>query len=176
MIITAENAEAFEKGISMLDRGLNELKRIAENLAPQVRESIDLDKALQAFCSHVNQRAQVRLTYFAAGLAPNAITGDNAVVVYKIIEELVNNIVQHAYAKNALVQLAQKERVVTVTVQDDGKGFDGAVLKTINSTGYTRLQKSMANLGGTIHLQTAPGKGTAINIEIPITAETQNIS
>jgi two-component system, NarL family, sensor kinase len=166
MIITPENAEAFERSMGMLDRSITELRRVAHNMMPEALMKFGLDTALKDFCNSVDQSGAVQLTYQSFEMEEASIPAIVSSAVYRIIQELVNNILKHADATTALVQLVRKDNTLSITVEDNGKGFDTAILKTITGIGYLNLRNRVTYLNGTIDIQTAPGKGTSVNIEI----------
>ena len=79
----------------------------------------------------------------------------------------MNNILKHAHASTALVQLVRKNLALSITVEDNGKGFDPLVLDNSDGIGYLNLKNRIAYLNGSIDIQTSEGKGTSVNIEIP---------
>jgi two-component system NarL family sensor kinase len=167
LIITPDNAAAFEKGMDMLDKSISELRRVAHNLMPEALTRFGLDTALKDFCNSVDQSGALRLTYQSFGLHETVIPDVVSAAVYRIIQELVNNILKHADATTALVQLIRNNDALTIAVEDNGKGFDPAILENNTGMGYLSLRNRVAYLKGTIDIQTAAGKGTSINIEIP---------
>ena len=167
LVISPENAAAFEKSMDMLDKSIAELRRVAHNMMPETLMKFGLDTALKDFCSSVDQSGAVKLTYQSFGLEDAAIPDVTSAAVYRIIQELVNNILKHADATSALVQLIRKDGTLSITVEDDGKGFDRKVLEAGGGIGYTSLQNRVTYLKGTIDLQTSPGKGTAVHIVLP---------
>jgi signal transduction histidine kinase len=90
-----------------------------------------------------------------------------AAAVYRIVQELVNNILKHAGGTTALVQLVGKEGTLSLTVEDNGRGFDPKVLENSGGIGYASLRNRVTYLKGAIDLQTSPGKGTSVHIELP---------
>jgi two-component system NarL family sensor kinase len=167
LIISPENAAAFEKSMDMLDKSIAELRRVAHNMMPETLMKFGLDTALKDFCSSVDQSGAVKLTYQSFGLEDATIPDVTSAAVYRIIQELVNNILKHADATSALVQLIRKDDTLSITVEDDGKGFDRKVLETGGGIGYTSLQNRVTYLKGSIDLQTSPGKGTGVHIVLP---------
>ena len=167
LIITPENAAAFEKGMDMLDKSISELRRVAHNLMPESLTRFGLDTALKDFCNSVDQSGALRLTYQSFGLNETVIPDVVSAAVYRIIQELVNNILKHANATTALVQLIRNKDTLSIAVEDNGKGFDPDILENNSGMGYLSLKNRVAYLKGTIDIQTATGKGTSINIEIP---------
>jgi signal transduction histidine kinase len=86
--------------------------------------------------------------------------------VYRIVQELVNNAIKHATASQVLVQLQLSGSLLSVTVEDDGKGFDTALLQNAGGIGWSNIRNRVDFLKGKIDLQAAPGKGTSVLIEI----------
>jgi two-component system NarL family sensor kinase len=166
MIITPENAEAFEKSMGMLDKSISELRRIAHNMMPEALMQFGLDTALKDFCNSIEQSGAIQLTYQSFEMDEASITKTTAAAVYRIIQELVNNILKHANATTALVQLVRKDIALSITVEDNGKGFNKTILQNNDGTGYLNLQNRVTYLNGSIDIQTAADKGTSVNIEI----------
>ena len=100
-------------------------------------------------------------------MGDETITKNRASVIYRIIQELVNNILKHANAKTAVVQMVYNEERLHITVEDDGRGFNTAILQNNNGIGYISLQNRVAYLNGSMDINTAPGNGTSITINIP---------
>jgi len=166
LIITQENAEAFERSMGMLDKSIIELRRVAHNMMPEALMKFGLDTALKDFCGSVGQSGAIELTYQSFEMEEASIPTTVSSAVYRIIQELVNNILKHAEATTALVQLIRKDNALSITVEDNGKGFDTGILDNSTGIGYLNLRNRVAYLNGTIDIQTAPGKGTSVNIEI----------
>ncbi len=167
LIITPEAAAGLELGMGMLDRSIRELRRVAHNMMPEALIKFGLDTALRDFCDSIDQSGAVSLTYSSYDLNETSIPDTQAVAIYRIVLELVNNILKHAGAKTALVQLVRSEEALSITVEDDGKGFDPAILEGSAGIGYLNLRNRVAWLNGTIDIQTDPVKGTSVNIELP---------
>jgi signal transduction histidine kinase len=89
-------------------------------------------------------------------------------LAYRIIQELLNNIVKYAEAKEVLVQLSKNEHLLSIAIEDDGKGFDVSILKNKDGIGLHSMQKRIELLGGKMDIDSAPGRGTSVNIELPV--------
>ena len=85
LIITPENAAAFEKGMDMLDKSITELRRVAHNLMPEALTRFGLDTALKDFCNSVDQSGALHLTYQSFGLHETIIPDVVSAAVYRII-------------------------------------------------------------------------------------------
>lgn len=170
LIMTPDNAQAFERSIDMLDSSIKEMRRVAHNMMPEVLVKYGLNKALEEFCSEIHRSGAINVSYQSVGMNNTDIGQTTAVTVYRIVQELVNNAIKHAQAKNLLVQLHQseQERLLAVTVEDDGKGFDVATLKQSRGMGWHNIENRVEFLKGKLDIQSEAGKGTSVMIEFNI--------
>lgn len=170
LIMTPDNAQAFERSIDMLDSSIKEMRRVAHNMMPEVLVKYGLDKALKEFCSEIDRSGAISVSYQSVGMNNAGIEQTTAVTIYRIVQELVNNAIKHAQAKNLLVQLhqAEKERLLAITVEDDGKGFDVASLKQSGGMGWHNIQNRVEFLNGKLDIQSGVDKGTSVMIEFTI--------
>ncbi|MBS1748704.1 MAG: ATP-binding protein [Bacteroidetes bacterium] len=170
LIMTPDNAQAFERSIDMLDSSIKEMRRVAHNMMPEVLVKYGLDTALKEFCNEIDRSGVIHTTYHSLSLNESAIEQTTSVTIYRIVQELVNNAIKHAAAKNVLVQTqySNSEKLLSVTVEDDGKGFDTAILKQATGIGWSNIQNRVEFLKGKIDVQTGEGKGTSVLIEIGV--------
>ncbi|WP_449439560.1 sensor histidine kinase [Pedobacter steynii] len=170
LIMTPDNAHAFERSIDMLDSSIQEMRRVAHNMMPEILVKYGLDTALKEFCAEVDRSSVLHVNYQSVGMQEADITQTTSVTIYRIIQELLNNAIKHANAKNVLVQVHQseQEKLLAVTVEDDGNGFDTSLLKQANGMGWSNIQNRVEFLKGKIDVQSGPGKGTSVMIEINI--------
>ncbi len=170
LIMTPDNARDFERSIDMLDSSIREMRRVAHNMMPEILVKYGLDTALKEFCSEIDRSGVVHASYLSIGMDETEIAQTTAVTVYRIVQELVNNVIKHAAAKNVLVQvhLSGQEKLLAITVEDDGKGFDTTALDQSDGIGWRNIQNRIEFLKGKLDVQSTPGKGTSIMIEITI--------
>lgn len=170
LILTPENAQAFERSIDMLDSSIREMRRVAHNMMPEILVRYGLDVALKEFCDEVDRSGALQTHYQSIGMENVAIEQSAAVGMYRIVQELVNNALKHADARQVVVQVhaSAEEKLLTLTVEDDGQGFDTAVLKQPGGMGWSNIQNRVDFLKGRWDVQSAPGEGTSVLIEINI--------
>jgi len=125
-----------------------------------------LDTALRDFCNDINQSGALQVTYQSIGVDTREWDQSTAITIYRIVQELLNNTIKHAAAKTALVQVSQTSDGTTITVEDDGRGFDPAILQVEKGIGWSNIQSRISYLKGRWDIQSEPGKGTSIHIEI----------
>lgn len=170
LIMTPDNAQAFERSIDMLDSSIKEMRRVAHNMMPEVLLKYGLDTALKEFCDEVGRSGVIQTSYHSLALNEVAIGQTTSVTIYRIVQELVNNVIKHAAAGSVIVQVqySQSDKLLSVTVEDDGKGFDMASLKDAHGIGWSNIKSRVDFLKGKIDVQTSEGKGTSVLIEIGV--------
>ncbi len=165
LVMNPENHQSFERGLDMLDTSIKEMRRVAHNLMPEALVKFGLNTALKDFCNDINQSGVLKINYQSIGLENAVIEQTTAITIYRIVQELINNSIKHAYAKTAIVQVSKLNEKLSVTVEDDGKGFDIALLKQSRGIGWDSIQNRVEFLKGKIDVQSGLGKGTSVFLE-----------
>ncbi|MBX9784132.1 MAG: sensor histidine kinase [Chitinophagaceae bacterium] len=166
MILTPDNSLAFERSMDMLDSSIKELRLVAHNLMPESLLKFGLDTALKDFCNHITASGVLKVNYHAFGLEQLKLGDDTEVILYRIVQELINNIIKHAGAREAIVQLQLISNQLQITVEDDGNGFDTAIFNSSDGIGWSNIKSRVEYLKGTISILSEKEKGTSININI----------
>jgi two-component system NarL family sensor kinase len=168
LIMTHENQLAFERSMDMLDSSIIEMRRVAHNMMPEALVKFGLDAAISDFCNDINQSGALQVNCQSIGLKDAVIEQTTAITIYRIVQELINNIIKHASAKSAIVQVSKIDDKVTITVEDDGKGFNPAILTRKKGIGWSNILSRIEYLKGKSDIQSEPDKGTSIHIELTL--------
>jgi signal transduction histidine kinase len=166
LIVTVDNAQAFERSIDVLDSTIKEMRRVAHNMMPEALVKFGLDIALTDFCNEIKEGGKLKINYQSIGLENVAIDQTTAIAIYRIVQELIDNTIKHATATSAIVQVTKSDGQLSVTVEDDGKGFDTAILNRAKGIGWVNIQNRIEFLKGKVHINSADGKGVSVLIEI----------
>jgi two-component system NarL family sensor kinase len=167
MIMDAGNVSAFEKAIAQLDSTIVELRKVSHNLMPEAVLKFGLKSALKDFCDAIQRPGKTRIICEQFG-EERELGNNGDVNVYRIIQELVNNAVKHADARQILVQLTKTPNKVLITVEDDGKGFDMNSPASEPGIGFPNLKYRVNYLNGIMEIHSQPGDGTTVNIELAV--------
>jgi signal transduction histidine kinase len=152
--------------MDMLDSSIREMRRVAHNMMPEALVKFGLDTALKDFCNDINQSGALKVNYQSIGVENETIPQTTAITIYRIVQELINNTIKHAAAKAAIVQVTKAYGQLSVTVEDDGKGFDTVILQQAKGIGWANIQSRVDFLKGKLDVQSGKGKGTSVHIEI----------
>ena len=168
LIMTQENAQAFERSMDMLDSSIKEMRRVAHNMMPEALVKFGLDTALKDFCNDINLTGVLRISYQSILVENVMFEQTTAIAVYRIVQELINNTIKHAGAQNAIVQLSKADNTLTLTVEDDGKGFDKNILNFSKGIGWNNIQNRVDFLKAILDVKTEKEKGTSVLVEIKL--------
>ena len=170
MIMTPDNQQAYARNMDMLDGIIHELRRIAHNMMPESLIKFGLDAALQDMCNYIQQTGALKINYQSLGLQGLSVDKNIAIHIYRIVQELLNNILKHAKATEAIVQVAYTNGLFSITTEDNGAGFDIAVLnkQSSNGMGWSSIRNRINSLKGNIDVQSSAQKGTSVFIEFNI--------
>ncbi|RYD82593.1 MAG: tetratricopeptide repeat protein [Sphingobacteriales bacterium] len=168
MVMTETNQQAFERGMDMLDSSIQEMRRVAHNMMPEVLLKFGLDTALKDFCNDISKTGVMQISYQSLGMKDVQPSQTTAITIYRIVQELINNSLKHSGAVNAIVQLSYQNNHLSLTVEDDGKGFDTALLTAQSGIGWANIKSRIEFLKGQMDIQSQKNKGTSVHIEIDI--------
>jgi signal transduction histidine kinase len=168
LIMTPENLQVFQRGLDMLDSSISEMRRVAHSMMPEALLKFGLDAALKDFCTQINSSGVIKILYQSYALEDLQINQTSSVTIYRIVQELINNSIKHSGASQAIVQLNREQNKLLLTVEDNGTGFHKEQLNKSAGVGWANISSRLAYLNASVDLESAPGKGTSVNIEIDI--------
>lgn len=166
---TLEGASDFKRIISRLDEATTELRATAHNLLPDTLLEEGLSEAVYYFCKDIQQSSGLDIDLQYADIPRFQPAFELS--VYRIVQELVQNVLKHAAATRALVQMIYNDHLLNITVEDNGRGFDPAATGR-EGIGLRNLRSRITTLQGYLDLRSVPGQGTSIYMEFmtnPIT-------
>lgn len=165
LVLSAEDRLLFEKSLSMLDNTIGDLRKVAHNLMPEALVKFGLQDALLDFCNYIKLSTGLEVLYQQFG-EQRKLDSTAEIFIYRIVQELLNNVVKHAQASQVLVQFAMDSQKVSITVEDNGKGFDKKILSNSKGAGMSNVMYRAECLNGRTDIVTSPGEGTSVNIEL----------
>jgi len=152
-----------------------DIHRAASDLRPTALDDLGLYRALTAYASDWSQRYGVAIETQIIG-SSDRLPAEIETAVYRIVQEALTNVLKHAAARNVSLVLERRANQLRVIVEDDGKGFDPDSSRTSDppdgsarpQLGLSGIRERLALLGGTMTLESEPGAGTTLFIQLPI--------
>lgn len=167
LILTEENGMLFNSALNKLDESISEMRRVAHNMMPEALIRLGLEQALQDYCSSIGASGAIIIDTEFYGLEQR-LDATTAVTVYRIVQELVNNAVKHSGAQQVLVQVVRHDKLLTITVEDNGKGFDTTSWEQKDTAGLQNIRSRVNYLRGHMDVKSQPDKGTSVYVECTI--------
>jgi PAS domain S-box-containing protein len=149
--------------LELIDNCISEIRLLtSKNVTPV--KNINLKKLIQALVDNLNKNTAIK-TVFNYNITNEILDDELKLNIYRIVQEQINNLLKHAAPLNALITLVAVGNIIRVTVTDDGTGFD--INKKREGIGITNMINRVESFNGTINIESLPGKGSKIQIEIP---------
>lgn len=152
---------------STLDASLSEMKQIIYALRPNVLDELGLVAALENYVASL-PKGEALETLFSVHGSPSALSAEAELAVFRIVQEACQNVVRHAEARSLTLQLTYCGKSVDVRIVDDGCGFVFDEAKM--GLGLVGIRERTQVVGGSLSVETAPGRGTSVVFSIPLEA------
>ena len=159
--------------ISLLDSSHLSVRKILNELRLGILEHQELEEALMWYGRQFSDNTGVPILFECPG-ALHVTDEIIATSVYRVFQESLTNITRYARAKSVQVRLWKDEASLHLVITDDGVGFDQSKIDTGKSFGILGMKERVSSMGGTLNLETHPGKGTTIDVEIPFSENFKN--
>lgn len=167
LTLPVDQTLSFDRSLDMLDSSIQELRRVSHNMMPESLVKFGLVAALRDFSESINTMKAAALHFQLVG-ERRVLDVSHETIVYRIVQELVNNALKHSGAKNIIIQLMYQSNSLSVTVEDDGNGFDVEAVKNAASTGWANVQSRISYLKGKLDVTSHPYEGTSVHIFLTV--------
>jgi ligand-binding sensor domain-containing protein/signal transduction histidine kinase len=149
---------------NLLSETVQDVRQLLHNLSPGILEEFGYITAVEGLVDKINQSDRTRFTLVTFGMKER-LRKDYELALYRITQELINNTLKHADAKKISLQIGRRDGKIILMIEDDGKGFDTTTQK--DGYGLHNLDIRTTLMKGTMTIDSRPGKGTSVLIEIP---------
>jgi signal transduction histidine kinase len=160
---------SFDKIIGMVDESCKEVRSVSHQMMPNALLKSGLATAVKEFIDKIDSRV-IKINLHAEGLNER-LDSDVETVLYRVIQECVNNVIKHSGANNLDISLIKDADGISATVEDNGRGFDTKDKQKFEGIGLKNISSRVTFLKGTVDFDSSPGKGTLVAIHVPITTE-----
>lgn len=156
--------KGFSKAVNLLDEASVSVRKTAHHLMPEILMLDGLDKAIRRYCNSLsNDNLKVQ---YDCWTPLGRLEDGFELAIYRIVQELLNNAIKHAYATRIMVQLTAYDGLLSITIEDNGVGFNPETADT--GAGMLTLQTRVEALNGTIDIDAQEGEGVSIYLEFKI--------
>lgn len=171
---TAQTPEQLNaENLSIVEAALQQVRRLALALRPSMLDDLGLVPALRWSAEQSGARSGFSVTVRAPEDEAQArLSGELEIVCYRIVQEALTNIARHANARQVVIELCNDTDVLTLTVRDDGVGFDPIAMQVQalggESLGVLGMQERALLIGGQLNIESQPAKGCTVQLRCPL--------
>ncbi len=160
----------YQSALKAIKTALHETRIISHNLMPKAIKDFGYALAVEQLITGLKDNSGIQLSFFTnfrdGRLSPMLERN-----LYRITQEAVTNIIKHARAQSGVVQLMKYPEMLILTIEDDGVGFEPSAVNSKNHMGLRNIAIRAESMGATLDIDTSPGHGTVIAIQIPLIHE-----
>jgi signal transduction histidine kinase len=157
---------SFENMLNLVDESCREIRNVSHQMMPLAIQKQGLKQALQTFIDKINRQI-IHIDLHTENLNER-MDSDTESLLYRIIQECVNNTLKHAEASRLDISVIRDAEGISATIEDNGKGFDINNLK--DGIGLKNIRTRVAYLKGTVEIDSSIGNGTLVAIHVPLTS------
>lgn len=153
--------------LALLDEAVQEVRNISHNLMPVALVSKGLFAAIHGLAERINQGAGPQMEVYAEEV-DQRFSADYELAVYRMVQEVLNNMLKHADASRIVLDMQLDENELTISIRDNGKGFALHKMKESKGIGWANLQARTDILGGMMEVESTEGQGTTVFFALPL--------
>ncbi|MDP5093232.1 MAG: sensor histidine kinase [Polaribacter sp.] len=162
-----DQEKLYEKTENLIDETYKKVRNIAHAKNAGVIANVGLLHAIELMASKISDADKIQIEVVHFGL-DKRLENRLEITIFRIVQELITNIMKHAEASNATINISLYDNVLNLIIEDNGKGFDPKKIKSTQGMGLDSIEKRIENLGGTFDIDSTNQKGATIIINIPI--------
>jgi two-component system, NarL family, sensor kinase len=165
-----ENKVQYQKIGKMLDSAMESVRKISHNMAEGVITEQGLEGALRNLCETFEESGKIQFNLELHGF-DNRMEYVIELNIYRILQELITNIIRHSHADKVIIQLIKNEGNINIVVEDNGRGFNPDDPNHKKGMGISNISNRVKKLSGNLNIDSGKGRGTTIVIDIPLNEE-----
>ena len=167
-LLSTEQTEDFLTTLQLLDEASAELRSISHNIMPATLSKLGLIAALKNLSNTISSHSGLQINFTSHDFAER-IPEQTEMSIYRIVLELINNIVKHAQANKVTIQLIKYPDYINLSVEDNGRGFDyGSALQEKKGIGLGNILSRVDYLRAKMNVDSVTGRGTTVIIDVPL--------
>jgi PAS domain S-box-containing protein len=162
--------DLIKRSTNNISDAINEIRTISRSLVPPSIGDLGLIDSVQDLVENIKATRRLHVEFYYSGTIDNILDEKRKLMLFRIIQEQVNNVLKHAAAKNLVIELiADSEgHAVDLTISDDGKGFELDKVRSKKGVGLSNIASRAQLFNGSVHIVTALGEGCKLKINVPI--------
>jgi PAS domain S-box-containing protein len=156
--------------IELIDQSIGYTKSLSFELSPPLLYDIGIEATIEWLAEQMQKQHYI-LFYCENDGSPKPLKRDVSILLFQTVRELFMNIVKHSQAHQVNVGISREAEDIMIVVEDDGIGFDASKIDTDLTFGFFSIRERLKYLGGSLSIDTGPGRGTRVTVTSPLDRE-----
>jgi signal transduction histidine kinase len=156
--------QSLQEAVALTNATMQRIRLLAQGLRPPELDVVGLDPTLEDYCHDFAQHTRLLIDYTGTELP--ALPDEVTICFYRVLQEALTNVAKHAHANHVLVALRCNANTLSLSVEDDGQGFDAQTAVSVSrqpqSIGLMGMRERLELLGGRLEIKSQPGQGTRL--------------
>lgn len=168
--LCAENSalnEQLDEIMHSSEISIEDVRTISHNLRPILLEKFGLTEAINNLCEELALTSSTEWSYHVDNI-DGTLPNNKEINLFRVLQEGANNVLKHAQAEQASIMVHKKEKMIKVTIWDDGIGLGKETVAHTKGLGFTGMNERVESLAGKFTVESITGQGTTLKIEIPV--------
>jgi two-component system NarL family sensor kinase len=162
-----ETQSALKNAIDLVDDSVKEVRAVSHSMMPNALLKSGLVAAVREFINKLSTIEKLKIDLEITGLSER-LEPSTETVLFRVLQEIVSNIIKHAQANKITIQIVKHENELTVMIEDNGVGFDTSKMHEFNGIGLKNIISRIEFLQGSVDFDSSIGKGTTVIIEVSV--------
>lgn len=163
--LSEDQSKHYEIALESVNRSAQDLRSISHSIMPATLKKLGLIAALENVIAGLNAASEIRFELQSHNM-DSRLEEEKELALYNITMELINNAAKHSGARHVMIQYIRHDQLLSLTIEDDGKGFDPK--KSSTGLGLSNLRKRIVYFEGDVEIDSKPGGPTTISIAVPV--------
>lgn len=157
--------------LAAINKMVEVVRKISADLRPGLLDDLGLVAALDWYCADFSKKAGIRTSFIPLVAREDKLSQKINICIFRILQESLTNVARHSDASKVDISLVVREDQLVMLIEDNGKGFDPEELKDKKTLGIMGMKERVFMIGGIYNIYSTPGKGTIIEVVVPLNSK-----
>jgi len=158
--------EKIVHSVDLLTKALDDLRDLSRSLSSDLIRNNGLPATIELQIAHLRRLELIEVNFEIIG-ENRFLDEQKEIFILRIIQEAINNIIRHSDARKVAILLNYEQGQLSLSVADNGKGFDESIVRSRESSGIINMTKRAKMIGGTFNIRSSMGAGTTVRLSVP---------
>jgi len=158
----------ISRSVKNINHAINELRNISRSLVPSSIGDLGLIDSIHDLIENIKALNVVHVEFYPIGQLEDKISTQQKLMLFRIVQEQVNNVLKHSLANNLIIELILIDNRIELNISDDGKGFDPSKIKHKKGLGLSNIINRVGLFDGRVSIVSAKGQGCKLSVQVPI--------